>query len=67
MQKHKIKLNEIEMQMILETVKKTAYLGEHSEIISNVKRKMTIKQAPPDDEEKTNVADLVKRLPPREK
>lgn len=42
--KHKVKLSEIEMRMIKESVENTAYLGRHSETVSKIKKKMTIKQ-----------------------
>lgn len=44
MKKHKIKLSETEMQCILESVENTAYLGKHSDMISKVRKKMTIKK-----------------------
>ncbi len=44
--KHKIKLTELQMQLILETINKTPYLGIHSTIISNIRKKMTVKEKP---------------------
>jgi len=41
--KHKIKLSELQMQLILETIEKTAYQGIHSDVVSGIRKKMTIK------------------------
>lgn len=45
--KHKIKLTEFAMKLIKETVEKTSYLGIHSETVSYVRKKMTIKEETP--------------------
>lgn len=45
MKKHKIKLTETEMKTILETINKTGYLGSYSDLISGIRKKMTIKSA----------------------
>lgn len=49
--KHKIKLTETEMKTILDTINKTGYLGEHSDLISSIRKKMTIKSAEQIDDE----------------
>lgn len=41
--KHKIKLSEIEMRMIKESVENIAYLGIHSKTVSSIRKKMTVK------------------------
>lgn len=41
--KHKIKLTELEMQLITEAVENTSFFGRHSFTISSVRRKMKIK------------------------
>lgn len=38
--KHTVELTELEMQLILETVEKTPYLGEHSDVVSSIRKKM---------------------------
>ncbi len=42
--KHKIKLTELEMQLITEAVENTSFFGRHSYTISKVRKKMKIKQ-----------------------
>ena len=65
--KHKIKLSELQMRLIKESVEATKYLGIHSDHVSKVRRKMTVKDDGDDGETKRpEVADLVKRLPKRQ-
>ena len=35
-------LTEIEMKTILDTINKTGYAGEHSDLISSIRKKMTV-------------------------
>ena len=42
--KHKIKLSELEMQLITEAVENTSFFGKHSYTVSSVRKKMTIKK-----------------------
>ena len=43
--KYETKLTEVEMELIKETVEKTAYLGIHSETVTSVRKKMTRKKS----------------------
>jgi len=64
--KHKIKLTEDEMNIILQSISETAFLGKFSEAVSKLKKKMRLKESTDNGEPKSQpVADLVKRLPPR--
>lgn len=51
--KHKIKLTELEMQLITEAVENTSFFGRHSFTISSVRKKMTIKE-----KKKADIADI---------
>ncbi len=42
--KHKIKLTELEMQLITEAVENTSFFGKHSYEVSSVRKKMALKQ-----------------------
>ncbi len=50
--KHKIKLTELEMQLIREAVENTSFFGRFSDEISSIRKKMKIK--PP----KANISDI---------
>lgn len=63
--KHKIKLSELEMKLILESVNSTGYAGIHSDLVSRIRRKMTIKRSDNGEPQLQPVADLVRRLPHR--
>ena len=64
--KHKIRLTESEMNVILQSVNETAFLGKFSEAVTKIKKKMRVKsESTNDGEQRTDVADLVKRLPPK--
>lgn len=64
--KHRIKLSELEMRLIKESVEATNFPGIHSYIVSRVRRKMTVKKDDDDGETQLRpVADLVQRLPKR--
>jgi hypothetical protein len=39
-------MNELELQLLLETVDKTPYLGAHSDLVSGIRKKITIKPNP---------------------
>lgn len=41
--KHKIKLTELEMQLITEAVENTSFFGKHSYTVSSVRKKMALK------------------------
>jgi len=47
--KHKIKLSELEMRMVKESVEATAYLGIYSGTVFKIRKKMTIKEIAPDE------------------
>lgn len=62
----RIKLSKLEMRLILESVNNTAYQGIHSDVVSKVRKKMTVKPDGDDGETKLRpVADLMQRLPKR--
>ncbi len=63
--KHKIKLSELEMQLILESVNATGYAGIHSDVVSRIRKKMTVKHRDNGEPQPQPVADLVRRLPRR--
>lgn len=42
--KHDIKLSELEMRLIKETIETASYLGIHSDTVSAIRRKMKIKK-----------------------
>lgn len=41
--KHEITLTELQMRLILETIEKTSYQGIHSDVVSVIRKKMTVK------------------------
>ena len=64
--KHKIRVTEDEMGAYLQSVENTAFLGKFSEMVTKMKKKMRVKKEPTNGEQqRPDVADLVKRLPAR--
>lgn len=55
------------MNIILQSISETAFLGKFSEAVSKLKKKMRIKKESTDNGEPKiqPVSDLMKRLPPR--
>jgi hypothetical protein len=39
-------MTELEMQLLLETIDKTPYLGAHSDLVAGIRKKLTIIPAP---------------------